>query len=688
MASQYLILAQSELTASALGKWLELLGETALEGVKDPRLIVVHDVAFYSKTSAVQLYENLVGQIEERAEDKSERVPPSELTVLVDSLQPYRLNPLDEEGWDHLIAMLILTFPEIRWVFGMISRYPDEIPQSEDQAILDDARQIKENWKTLEPNHSLPSLLLVPRRTSLFDASGLRNFVRRLANHTLLKAQISKAKEQSKLFDAEKLQKSLLPLRPVSAAAIDEEVNYATYHAYVAYRFGYRAEAVTSWQLMEHLFKEQKEKHGFDLLMEDVNLNFPDKTGEIHLSRFEEHPDQDTSKNGRAHFCPLLNTSEKSKFRIIVTSGHSGADADKMLKNKDFIKSYKSKSERGYVLKPVGGVFDFWDNMKLFDRLDPRRGRSDAGLNPGQPPGYIMPPVPSLSAEEAGGHSAPGKLMLIAKKLIQRAEPLLHQRDSLDMDLLGAVLSTEALELLRFQTPTLALQALSMKHEFEVKAEVAFIGVGHHFDLHRRFQEMFRDTLAATRFFERKRRKLAEYDTLVSIANRLMVVFREAGQFDEEMCCLIKIRHWHRKLRKCMVLHNKRYWEMPFQWLMSYAEWLLAKPSNFIGALLIWLFVLTSLWYGLEKYTFHNGLYVIDGLTKKTIPIIPIEPKNSMEYLRSAISKAMPAFSAGETNEVGRASWYGFGLQAISSISGMFHFGVFISYLYSSVSRK
>ena len=24
-------------------------------------------------------------------------------------------------GWDHLIAMLILTFPEIKWLFGVVS---------------------------------------------------------------------------------------------------------------------------------------------------------------------------------------------------------------------------------------------------------------------------------------------------------------------------------------------------------------------------------------------------------------------------------------------------------------------------------------------------------------------------------------------------------------------------------------
>jgi hypothetical protein len=144
-------------------------------------------------------------------------------------------------------------------------------------------------------------------------------------------------------------------------------------------------------------------------------------------------------------------------------------------------------------------------------------------------------------------HSAPGKIMLIAQNLLCRAENMRSSANTVEECILGAVLANDALELLRYKTPTLALQALSLKHEFEVRAEVAFLGVGHHFDLSKRFEELTREISVASRFFNKDTRKASELDALVSIGTRLMLLFREAGHFDEELKCLAKIRSWHRR---------------------------------------------------------------------------------------------------------------------------------------------
>ena len=470
------------------------------------------------------------------------------------------------------MAMLIITFPEIRWVFGMVSGENDEFPES---------------W------HSLAALLCKPQRDPLFDPSGLRDFVRK----TTMRSRDEKRKHLI----------SDLPRREKQAASIDEEQSYSLFHAYTAYRFGYRADEVRSWALMNSLFAKGEGNpknnpianslplsHGFDLLLEDVNLSFPDKPGSTHLSTFETHQDEEGRQQGREFHCPLLgydqkgNKEENSCFRIIVSSGHSGADAEKMQANETYVKRNKPDGN-GFVLKPVGGMFDLWQKAGLFARLIPDERSEMNRQHRGCAPGFFWPPQFSGDGSEAGGHSAPGKLMILAQHLVRRAETLRGSANTVEGCLHGAVLATDALELLRYQTPTLALQALELKHEFEVKAEVSFLGVGHHFDLKLRFKELEEEVRVAARFFQKGRRQAAELDALVSIGNRLMIIFREDGHFDEEQLCLAQIRFWHRRLR---LGQSSGPLDFLGQIAVGYAEFLLAKPSRLIVALGIWYLVM------------------------------------------------------------------------------------------------
>lgn len=621
---QYFILAQSETTARALGEWLELLGEPPVKDPdKDSRVIVQKEQTVGSEERPILAYEALVRQIETRTAAQHGAIPLNEVVILVDSVKPASMNPLtdgDGGGWYALLGMLILTFPEIHWVFGVIGN---------DTSIID-----------LRAYHTLSSLLAKPRRDPLFDATGLRNSVRVSINNAIDDGN--------------------LPVRKHTAAAIDEEVSYALFHAYAAYRFGYRADAVRSWVLMGHLFSETAEKHEFDLLLEDVNLNFPDKPERTHLSTFAEYKHDKDGQTGRAKHCPRLAQGEPSRFRIIVTSGHSGADAEKMRKNREFVEADKGRERCGYVLKPVGGIFDLWTQAKLFKRL-PRRKEAGHRIQPGYAPGFYWPPPSTELAEESGGHSAPGKLMLIAQHLVRRADALRDFANTVDECIRGAVLATDALELLRYQTPTLALQALSLKHEFEVKAEVAFLGVGHHFDLTRRLDELECEVKTASRYFQKRRRRAAELDTLVSIGNRLMLVFREAGQFDEEQICLARVRAWHRKLKR---IQERNPIDFVANGVMGYAEWLLASSTHFFSALVFWYIALVGLWW-------WGGFQEKEGL------------------LDCALS-AWKAFTVGESSFDSAKVLLPehFVLHIVASAAGLFHFGVFISYLYSNVTRK
>jgi len=689
--SRYLILAQSEVTGKALGKWLELLGEPALIE-KDDRLIVAKDVAALDGIRAVEFYETMTA----RFEDQLASAHSGNLVVIVDTVRPEHLNPLAEGGWDHLLAMLILSFPEIQWFFGMISGNSNTALSSDETGNILYTRQksLREFWqKQVEPYHSLLALVTAPSRDSLFDPTGLRNFVRSKANEKFLTSYLEEAASAHKPIGEADLvakEKTLLPVRGQKAAAIDEELNYAHFHAFTAYRFGYRADAVRSWALMASLFncycysgKDEKcnyvsscttnHNHGFHLLLEDVNLNFPDKPGRIHLSKFEEE---------RAKHCNLLSNNPKletSRFRVIVTSGHSGADKDKIDDNLAFVERYKTKDRCKLVFKPVGGMFDLWSKAGLghfesrsssfafFCRPGRKRGGEKLATLPGRAPGFHWPPEVGKEAEDAGGHSAPGKLMLIAQHLVRRADCLKDSANTVEESIRGAVLATDALELLRYQTPTLALQALCLKHEFEVIAEVAFLGVSNQFALKPRLDELEREVEAASRFFEGNRRKEAELDTRVSIANRLMLIFREAGQFDEEMDCLIYIRKWHREL---LIEQADSRCKKIAQHLMRYPEWLLESPVNFSKAIFGWLFMF---WIVFRVASFIPECSLLLYLDK-------LIDANS-------VSKAWNLFISNNPPD-GDYNIPLLTINAFATALGIFHLGVFISYLYSAVTRK
>lgn len=588
---------------------LSYLGHDKFDLDNDSRVIVINSEDL-EKVNVAQSYEFVLRRLEKEIQSNDGVIPLNEVTVFVNRISPdekLKATVGTERGneWENLLAMLILTFPEILWIFC-------------DNSPL--------------PTHSYEALKN-PLHEPLFDSTGLRNYVRKQSTQ------------------------SALPLRTDRAAAIDEESNYALFHAYTAYRFGFLAEPVRSWTLMKHLFG--KTSHDYNLLLEDINLSFPDKPENIHLSDLRDlskEPGEENEKSGRAFHCPSLgypdrdgpqvpndDQSKKTDFRIIITSGHQSKENGQQ-KNEDYLE--KNMSGRwAKVSKPEGGMFGLWKNAKLFTRL-----RHD-GVDPGRGQGYkIEPPAKGKGSES---HSAPGKLMLIAEHLVRRADNLRNTANTVEECVHGAVLATDALELLRYQTPTLALQALCLKHEFEVRAEVAFLGVGHHFELKMRLKDLEKEVKKVSQFFGEERREAAKLDALISIGNRLMLVFREAGQFDEELVCLAQIRTWHRKLRLKQANGNL---DQLAQRVMAYAEWLLISPGRFIAALVAWLLVF---WIGYRL----TGEPWIDSASLSWNAFIAANPEKAM--VRSKLI-----------------------LNAVASGTGLFHLGIFISYLYTTVTRK
>ena len=96
---QYLILAQSGVTARALGAWLELLGERGVDDpIADVRCILGNEPGVGNQNRGVFAYETLVRRIESAVSEEDLGSPFNEVIALVDVVQPSNLNIMQEGG--------------------------------------------------------------------------------------------------------------------------------------------------------------------------------------------------------------------------------------------------------------------------------------------------------------------------------------------------------------------------------------------------------------------------------------------------------------------------------------------------------------------------------------------------------------------------------------------------------------
>ncbi len=547
------------------------------------------------------------------------------VVVLVDGIaRPDDLNVVAQGGgWESLLSMLILAFPEFRWVFGVWG------------ASNADAKRVTE----LAKHHSLISLFGPGESDPLFDATGLRDWIRERTNHCL----------EHELKDDLRL-----PLREERAAIIEEEQSYLYFNGYCAYRFGFRADLIASWQRMKNTFGN-KGKHPYWLLLEDMSLNFPDREKGIKLHCL---------RGERARECPQLDSInaavERSRQRVLITTGQTRPGDDTLSRNRDYLRE-KAHGRGTLVLKPASGLFDLWEQAGLMRRYD---GVSHTDFAPS----HRWPPEKPVLAGKADGHGAPGKLLLVAEKLIERAEAIKSQVRSVGDAVLGATLAADALELTGCRTPTSAIQALSLKHQFEVMAECQFSGVEYHIHIEPRISDITRDLEAICLWFGEGKRESARLNAHMHILNQLVRILREYNRFDEEQICMNKVRSLHSTLWM-----KSRSWRSIFWLPIRYVEYLLESFLRFVGVLGIWVAVLAFLF----------ALYPADpnpsdcGLVRFGIGL-----ENAITSFFS-VGAPMQHLKIVDDPSVGFVV-----VSMISIISGFLHLGVLISHLYSVVSRK
>jgi len=629
---RYLIIAQSDVTANALGAWLEVAGEKIQKGDTNSddlsRIVWSHPVGLRAMVDA---YETLVRRIEVAAKAGEDRIPLNQVTALVDYIQPMNLNVIDESGsWESLIAMLILTFPEIRWVFGICAG-----AEGQEQWQKQQQKQWQEE---IEPNHNLRALLNIEyRRDPLFDPTGLREWVRGRTCEGF-----------SGMSDNLRLAS-----RKTIAAAIDEEHPYAYLHGYTAYRFGYRVDIIVTWALMEKQFASLSGSHGYSLLLEDMSLMFPDRPNKLHLHNL---------KNDRAKACPQLDSNnrevEGSDYRILVTTGQTRSGDKELWDNRTYLRE-KAVGRGDVIFKPACGMFDLWTKAKLFRKWAGTQRCGDA-------PGFVSLPRFSSSPLQGSGHGTPGKLILVSEALIKRSEAMLGKVECVGNAVQGAVLATDALELTGGRTPTTAIEALSLKHRFEILAECQFSGVEYNVSITPRLEEIDIDTRAICRNFASQQRNVAVLNARMHICNHLISILRQYNQFDEEQTCMNRARHLYFTLWM-----RTRFWRYLFWLPIRYVELLLSSFQTFLLVVLVWIIVLGLLF-----------IWVDPTLTPLSIDTLT---QGFESAITSFFSVGTPIHHGNQT-----VSWSQSEVAVISFsiISGFFHLGFLVSHLYMIVSRR
>jgi hypothetical protein len=472
-----------------------------------------------------------------------DNMPPIKLkdTVVIFSIKEAGIEkfktPLSTET---RIARLLLRYPEVYWIFGAPKNSYKSIGFSVDCHFVD-LSDIDRLIPLLE-NHT-------KGYRTLFDPSGFRAWLKHNIKTNL---------------DGKKRPFSLPPL----SASIDEEHAYAYLHAYIAYRMGYRCYPVTTLEIFKTLNDTAKK---IDLLFDDIFINFPDRGDKTHLSDLKKRDS-------------LYSTYSTAEKRVFVTVGHKNIKwADETY---NYLKYLRGQGRAEVVYKPSGGIYNLLKEAKLLK--DYKRKQKEK---------MQYAKTPHNIPEPKDGHSAPGVLLETADALIERAERIYSSALTVEDCIHGALLVTEATDLLNYKTPTTALEAIALRHKLEVKAECMFYGMQYSIEVKERLKELKEEVHVLSKWVHPRARNTAFLNAKITILTEIARLFREKGQFDEEQECLRRLRKLHRDW--FFLNHRGLIFLKP---LRAYFEILLGRLSYFLLAIILW-----PLFFGILDYFFSKG---------------------------------------------------------------------------------
>jgi hypothetical protein len=634
MTLLFLITQREELTQS-LERYFRFRGGAEVKVIVPP--ILAKGVERLGKLQWVpETFRKIADSIEHHAEQSSPRASGLLRSIGLIDVPKLRgladLDPINRtKGWGGVVAMLVLAFPEIHW--ALLSPYdPSKSLKSEPPGI--DRDQLRKfhfpQMKTFCDD--LETILKIQDQefTPLFDPVGLRLKIReQLKDHRTAR---------------------YVPLRENCAASIDEEETYSYFHGYAAYRFGYRCHVITSYGMMNEVLRSPQRNDGgrIELSFEDIYLNFPDRR--TSLSKIE------VRDNIFAGLKDIAN-------RIFVTSGHQNTDVEISVHkaNKAYRKVLQAGGSYTEVLyKPESGVFDIWNRSGMKEELKKLGGLARA---------FEWPPVPLDKTTPAPGtHSSPGRLLVVAERLIARANRIIRTAESVSEAVYGATLALEAQEYLGHRTPTTSLDAISLKHRLEVLAECMFNGVEYHLDTKSRFAEIKQEMECVGVWFRNETREISKLNAEIGVISELILIYRSFNQFNEEQSALAQLRHVHRRLW----FQRNKSWAWLVWPIRYYFDQLLVSIPRYVGALISWLIIFAFAYRLNPDIPLRNGIVesnFLHGLKDSIITFFGMQPPHDISLLA----------------QMGPLTIW---LTMFIIVAGFVHLGIFVSHLYVMMSRR
>ena len=614
-----------------------------LEGEELNELVFPVDVADFRR-----LFDGIAQRISRRIRDDHP------LHILVDEIDASSLNPLVSQSWSGLIAMLILAFPDVRWTFCVIRGCPDRTKDEQGKKTDEYCR-----WLTFRARHGLSSLT-APRATPLFDGHGLRQWVIcQINTHSKLEGKGAYVAE-----------------RPYCAVVLDEERSYSQFSALMAYHNGFRVHAVETWREAKSLLDSPDSISTEDaeilLTIEDLYLNFPDQGAETGNSDLENR-----GKHLKTLALPSKKKGKEAEnqgiHRRFLTVGHrkNKDEVAKRRKNWRILAEAEKrqfgrniKHSKQVVLKPATGLYALWEGMGLSSTT-----WTKGGVPTKSAPGYSWPPVFDQKKDDEG-HSANGRLEQIAEFLLDRAKSQLPNSNAVSKSIRGAVLASQALELLGCKTPPLSQEALSLKHRFEVMAECQFPGVEYHLSMDKRVADIKLNLKALSKWLRPKRRRDFRYNGGAQILSRLINILEEFNEFEEAEFCRGRVRSLHRRIE----LRDAWKQQRPGKFFVTlvlgtYTDWVLRSLTHFAVTWLallgfyFFLFAVTSGWNWFEAQ--HQAVYSL---------------------LTINIYEGPKAVPSGEVQIPEYAWWYP--ISYFAAATGALNIGLLITHLYGRISRR
>lgn len=370
--------------------------------------------------------------------------------------------------------------------------------------------------------------------------------------------------------------------------------------------------------------------------------------------------------------------------RRFVTVGHMrGKESDRRIQLREL--RLRENAETGIpvrepeqlIHKPASGLYSLWHELGL-TRAFPARG--EKGRRPGYAPDYAWPPDEKPRADnddspEQRSHSAPGRLLEIAEHLLGRASSLIEDTNTTCEAVRGAVLATQALELLGCKTPTLSLDALSLKHRFEVCAECHFVGVEYHQSINERLQDIECNLRAMSLWLDKSRQEEFVLNGEAKITTPLVAILDEHGAFEEAEICRERLRVLHNRIIFRGALRREKVLRLLTRPFGIYVEWVLRSSWHFIAAMVAATIVFSALFY-------FSGKFIPSHKPVGSVP----------EAVFMSVG-AMLAQTPGWDDISGGDPWGGgtlvkLALYGSAAAFGVLNFGILVSYLYSKISRK